>query len=79
LAFQVVDDILDVTGTAQSMGKVGGRDAALGKATYPDLVGLDQARAYAADLVSSARGELAGVEDASGLEQIATMVVERER
>jgi geranylgeranyl pyrophosphate synthase len=79
LAFQVVDDILDVTGTAQSMGKVGGRDAELGKATYPDLVGLERARAHAADLVSSALGELEAVEHSGGLAQIATMVVERER
>ncbi len=79
LAFQVVDDILDVTGTAQSMGKVGGRDAELGKATYPHLVGLEQARAHAANLVSSALGELEAIEESSGLARIATMVVERER
>jgi len=77
LAFQVVDDILDVTGTTQSMGKVGGRDAELGKATYPDLVGLENAQTRAADLVSSALGELGGVGDAAGLAEIATMVVER--
>jgi geranylgeranyl pyrophosphate synthase len=79
LAFQVVDDILDVTGTAQSMGKAGGRDAELGKATYPDLVGLRHARARAADLVSTALGELDSLVDSKGLSRIATVVVERER
>jgi len=74
-----VDDILDVTGTAQSMGKLGGRDAELGKATYPDLVGLERARARAASLVSSALGELGAVGHADGLAEIATLVVERER
>ena len=79
LAFQVVDDILDVTGTAQSMGKVGGRDAALGKATYPNVVGLDAARARAEELGEDARREIAGLADPSGLASIASLVVDRER
>jgi geranylgeranyl pyrophosphate synthase len=45
LAFQMVDDILNVVGDPAVLGKATGTDAGLGKATYPRLVGLDQARA----------------------------------
>ncbi|HVT81082.1 MAG TPA: polyprenyl synthetase family protein, partial [Phycisphaerae bacterium] len=51
LAFQIVDDILDVTATEEQMGKKTGKDAAIGKLTYPSLVGLDKAREYLADQV----------------------------
>jgi geranylgeranyl diphosphate synthase type II len=44
LAFQMVDDILNVIGDAQRLGKATGTDAGLGKATYPRLLGLDGAR-----------------------------------
>lgn len=49
LAFQIVDDILNVVGDPAAMGKNIGTDSALGKATYPSLVGLDQARRLADD------------------------------
>jgi geranylgeranyl diphosphate synthase type II len=51
LAFQIVDDILDVTATEEQMGKKTGKDAAIGKLTYPSLVGLDKAREYLAGQV----------------------------
>ncbi len=79
LAFQVVDDILDVTGTAQSMGKTGGRDEALGKATYAGLLGLEGARARARDLVGRALAEIAPMAGADDLARIARWVVERDR
>ncbi len=44
LAFQIVDDILDVTATEEQMGKRTGKDAAIGKLTYPSLVGLERSR-----------------------------------
>jgi geranylgeranyl diphosphate synthase type II len=47
LAFQIVDDILDVVGDARSLGKNPGNDVALGKTTYPSLLGLDASRALA--------------------------------
>ncbi len=54
LAFQIVDDILDVTATAEQMGKNTGKDAAIGKLTYPSLVGLERAREYLAEQVNIA-------------------------
>ena len=57
LAFQIVDDILDVEGVPAAVGKTPGKDAAAGKPTYPSFVGLERARAMAADAV--ARGEAA--------------------
>ena len=47
LAFQVIDDILDVTQTSEQLGKTAGKDAAHGKSTYPAVLGLDAARARA--------------------------------
>ena len=64
LAFQIVDDILDVEGAAADLGKTAGKDAAAGKPTYPSRLGLDRSRALAADAVDAARGALA----AAGLE-----------
>lgn len=53
-AFQLADDILDVTGDAATVGKATGKDAAAGKATIPQLLGLDMARAHLAELEAAA-------------------------
>ncbi len=58
LAFQVVDDLLDFTADDSSLGKRAGKDADRGKLTYPGLLGLDQARRKAEQLVESARDEV---------------------
>jgi geranylgeranyl pyrophosphate synthase len=54
LAFQIVDDILDVEGASHALGKTAGKDAAAGKPTYPALYGLDASRRMAADCVDRA-------------------------
>jgi geranylgeranyl diphosphate synthase type II len=54
LAFQVIDDILDVTQTTETLGKTAGKDAAVAKATYPALMGLEESRAEAARLTEEA-------------------------
>jgi len=55
LAFQVIDDILDVTQTSEKLGKSAGKDAAAQKATYPAVFGLDRSRAEARRLTEAAR------------------------
>jgi geranylgeranyl diphosphate synthase type II len=77
LAFQVVDDILDVTATTEEMGKDQGSDAARGKVTYPGLFGLEEARKRAFKLVDDAKA-VAGSVDATGrLAEIADFVLLR--
>jgi geranylgeranyl pyrophosphate synthase len=59
LAFQIVDDILDVEGASADLGKTAGKDAAAGKPTYPALFGLGESRLLAADCADRARRRLA--------------------
>ncbi len=79
LAFQVVDDILDVTADSATLGKTAGKDAANDKPTYVSLMGLDRSRAYAADLLEEALAALraSALPDTRALEALARMVVER--
>lgn len=79
LAFQAVDDILDETGDARELGKSGGRDRALGKATYPSVMGLEAAREAARALAASAREELTGMGEDDVLDEIVDFVVRRRR
>ncbi len=58
LAFQITDDVLDVTSTSDQLGKTAGKDVQYGKSTYPALLGLDGARARATALVDEAREAL---------------------
>jgi geranylgeranyl pyrophosphate synthase len=51
LAFQIMDDVLDATGTSTTIGKTAGRDAVLGKSTYVSILGVEQARRRAEELV----------------------------
>jgi geranylgeranyl pyrophosphate synthase len=51
LAFQIMDDVLDVTSTSQALGKTIGRDVALGKSSFPALLGVEGAQARARDLI----------------------------
>jgi geranylgeranyl diphosphate synthase type II len=53
LAFQIMDDVLDVTASTKTLGKTAGRDEALGKSTYPALLGVEGARDRARALIDS--------------------------
>jgi farnesyl diphosphate synthase len=80
LAFQVVDDILDVTGDAATLGKTAGKDAAQDKPTYVSLLGLERSSAYAQELLAQALQALAasGLKSTQALQALATMVVNRD-
>mmetsp|Transcript_8035 Transcript_8035/g.19880 ORF Transcript_8035/g.19880 Transcript_8035/m.19880 type:complete len:403 (+) Transcript_8035:51-1259(+) len=60
LAFQVQDDILDITATTEELGKTAGKDLASQKTTYPSLLGLEKSREVADELISSALSNLSG-------------------
>jgi farnesyl diphosphate synthase len=78
LAFQIVDDVLDVEGASADLGKTSGKDAVAGKPTYPALFGLAQSKTLAADAVARADAALAGAGlAASHLPAIARWIVER--
>ena len=79
LAFQVVDDVLDVTQDSATLGKTAGKDAASDKPTYVSLMGLDAARDHAEALRAEAHAALAasGLADTRALAALADMVVRR--
>jgi geranylgeranyl diphosphate synthase type II len=79
LAFQVIDDILDVTQTTEKLGKTAGKDEAVDKSTYPAILGLEASRKEAARLTRKALKslEVFGKKGAR-LEQIARYLLERE-
>jgi farnesyl diphosphate synthase len=80
LAFQVVDDILDVTQPSETLGKTAGKDEDSNKPTYVSVLGLAAARAYAVRLRDDAQGALvrSGLADTGWLATLADKVVERE-
>lgn len=79
LAFQIHDDVLDETGTADSLGKAPGVDQARAKNTYPALFGLRESRAMASELVTRARAALAPFgPPARRLHELAQFVIERQ-
>jgi len=78
LTFQIVDDVLDVEGTAGSLGKSAGKDAASRKPTYPSMYGLDRSRALAAESAARAREVLHTAGLTRGwLDGMATWVTDR--
>ncbi len=79
LAFQIADDLLDVTGDNVRLGKETGRDSSLGKLTFPALLGVEQSRQRALDLVQQACGLLEpfGAKN-MWLKELARFIVERD-
>ncbi|MDP1564769.1 MAG: polyprenyl synthetase family protein, partial [Polaromonas sp.] len=79
LAFQVVDDILDVTADSATLGKTAGKDAAQDKPTFVSLMGLSASRNYAQELLSQAHHSLksSGLGHTDALSALADMLVNR--
>ncbi len=80
LAFQIIDDILDVTQTSEILGKSAGKDVAAKKATYPAVIGLEKSRAEARRLTRQAHNALSifSNSDAEPLHALANYLLERE-
>jgi len=80
LAFQIIDDILDVTQTSEVLGKSAGKDVAAKKATYPAVIGLEKSRAEARRLTREAHNALTvfSARDAEPLHALANYLLERE-
>jgi geranylgeranyl diphosphate synthase type II len=80
LAFQIVDDVLDVTQTSEQLGKTAGKDTAAQKATYPALFGVEESLHKADGLVNSALEQLESFgERADTLKELARYLVERKK
>ena len=79
LAFQVVDDILDVTADSATLGKTAGKDADNDKPTYVSLMGLSASQSYARDLLAQAQAALqrSGLRNTAALAALADMVIQR--
>ncbi len=78
LAFQIADDVLDRTATAEALGKTPGKDERSGKATYPALLGIDASRNEADRLVALALSSIPEtVKEPAFLEALARYAVDR--
>ena len=80
LAFQVIDDILDVTQTSEQLGKTAGKDVAVQKATYPAIVGLEKSKKIATQLTDQAFAALKIFKGrAVALEALAEYLLKRDK
>ena len=80
LAFQIADDILDIEGDAELLGKTTGADEARGKVTYPAAVGLERSRQTANEMVNDALAALEGFDDrANPLRSLANYIITRKK
>jgi geranylgeranyl diphosphate synthase, type II len=80
LAFQVIDDILDITQTTEQLGKTAGKDTAAQKATYPSIVGLEKSRKIAEQLTAKAFASLRVFRGkAQALEALAEFLLKRDK
>lgn len=79
LAFQIVDDLLDITGEQEKMGKGVRKDSACSKLTYPSLMGIEESRQLAGELIDNARTEIKIFgQRALGLDALARFIIERD-
>jgi len=78
LAFQVVDDILDVTQSSEQLGKTAGKDLEAEKATYPALLGLNGAKKVAKELTDKALSEIESLPYSDRMKQLASYLLERQ-
>ena len=80
LAFQIIDDILDITQSSEQLGKTAGKDTTAQKATYPSIIGLERSRKIAAELTANAFASLTIFRGkAQALEALATHLLHRDR
>ena len=80
LAFQIVDDVLDVTQTSEQLGKTAGKDTATEKSTYPSLFGIERSIQKADQLIYEANTALDRFGDrAANLREISSFLVERKK
>jgi geranylgeranyl diphosphate synthase type II len=80
LAFQIIDDILDITQSSEQLGKTAGKDTTAQKATYPSIIGLEKSRRIAAELTAKAFASLKVFRGkAQALEALATHLLHRDR
>jgi len=80
LAFQVIDDVLDIESSTETLGKTSGADQAMGKSTYPALLGLTASKQLAQDLYSEAMSSLSEIKgDTTLLAELASLVIHRKK
>ncbi|MCL4162227.1 UNVERIFIED_CONTAM: hypothetical protein GTU68_005252 [Idotea baltica] len=80
LAFQVVDDILDIESSTEQLGKTSGADQNLGKSTYPSILGLEKSKLLAKNLYQEAIASISSISDNTELlEALAKLVVNRDK
>ncbi len=80
LAFQVVDDILDIEASTEELGKTSGADQNLGKSTYPSIIGLEESKLLAQNLYQEAIASISSISDnTESLLELANLVVNRKK
>ena len=77
LAFQIIDDILDVEGTTQTLGKTAGKDQNKGKATYPSILGMEESKRLAEDLVETGSNAVQKYDQLGYLVEFAKYILNR--